>query len=213
MRAISRRFWNSRVRRSTSDRIRSLCSSRSSRVSSGRLDIARGDADRGQRRPQVVAERRQQRGLQLLALPRQLAGLALLEKLRAFDGDRDDAGQRIERAGLDRTAGRGEQADRLRADSQRHEPDGLAVHRHRPVTGIGAGVGVELERRLRRGERVRQLASIELDRSAPPASYTSQSPSRGTAMATNSRSNRRRDRARQHRERLAAVGHHAARRG
>ena len=33
MRAMSRMFWNSRVRRSTSDRIRSLCSSRSSAAS------------------------------------------------------------------------------------------------------------------------------------------------------------------------------------
>ena len=88
-----------------------------------RLDVGRGDANRRERRAQIVAERRQQRRLQLLALPRQLARLALLEKLRALDRDRHDAAERVERAGFDRPAGGREQADRLGADPQRHEPD------------------------------------------------------------------------------------------
>ncbi len=84
----------------------------------GRHDVARGDADGGQRRSKIVSERRQQRGLELLALARQLARLALFEKLRAFDGDGHDARERVERAGLDRPAGGGQHPDRLRADAQ-----------------------------------------------------------------------------------------------
>ena len=37
--------------------------------------------------------------------------------------------ERVERAGLDRPAGGGEQADRLGADAQRHQPDRAAVDR------------------------------------------------------------------------------------
>ena len=40
----------------------------------------------------------------------------------------------------------------------------LPVDRHRPVAGVGARVGVELERGLRRRERVRQLATVQRDR-------------------------------------------------
>ena len=53
-----------------------------------RLQVARGDADGGQRRSQVVAERGEERGFQLLALPRQFGALALVEELRALDRDR-----------------------------------------------------------------------------------------------------------------------------
>ena len=86
-----------------------------------RLQIARGDADRGQRRPQVVAERGEERRLQLLALARELRRLPLLEKLRALDRDRRDAGERIEGPRLDARTARGEQPDRLGAESQRNE--------------------------------------------------------------------------------------------
>ena len=67
IRAISRMFSNSRVSRSTSVRIRSLCSRRSSARQPRRLDVAGGDANRRQRRAQVVPQRRQQGGLQVLA--------------------------------------------------------------------------------------------------------------------------------------------------
>ena len=111
MRAISRMFWKSRVRRSTSARIRSLCSTPVVGGQPRGLDVARGDANGRERRAQVVAERRQQRRLQLLALACQLGRLALLEKLRAFDRDRDDAAERVERA-RPRSAGRRRRAGR-----------------------------------------------------------------------------------------------------
>ena len=48
----------------------------------GRVEIADGGTDCGQRRPQVVTERRQQRGRQLGALARQLGFGALVEEVR-----------------------------------------------------------------------------------------------------------------------------------
>ena len=97
-----------------------------------RLDVARGDADGRERRPQVVPERREQRGLQLLALARQLGRLALLEKLRALDRDRDDAAERVERAGLDRAgrrrrAGRSASSRRAAARAGRVRPSTVIV--------------------------------------------------------------------------------------
>ena len=77
MRAISRMFWNSRVSRSTSARMTSRCSDRSSGDERRRVQVARRHADGGQRRAQIVADRGEQRRLQLLALAGQLAGLAL----------------------------------------------------------------------------------------------------------------------------------------
>ena len=173
MRAISRMFWNSRVSRSTSVRMRSLCSARPRREP-GRHDVAGGDADGGQRRAQIVPERRQQRGLQLFALPGQLAGLALLEKLRALDRDRHDAGQGVERAGLDRTAGGGEGSRSAScrpaaapAGSSARRPSSSDV-RHR------SGHGVELERGLRGGEARSTARAVQIDVRAP-ASNTSHS--------------------------------------
>jgi hypothetical protein len=86
-----------------------------------------------------------------------------LEEFGPFDGDGDDPRQGIERSGLDRPSGGGDQADRLGADAEWHEPDGSALHRHRSMTGIGAGMRVEFECRLRGREHIRQLATIELD--------------------------------------------------
>ena len=168
MRAISRMFWNSRVRRSTSARIRSLCSSRSSAVSAGVLDVGRRDANGGERRPQIVAQRRQQRRLQLLALPGQLPRLALLEELRALDRDRDHAAERVERAGLDRPPGRGEQADGLgarragaRAESSgRRSPSFDDRRRSARRRRIRA-------RSERRQMRVEQLTRVQRDRHGP----------------------------------------------
>ncbi len=111
----------------------------------GRLDVARGDADGRERRAQVMPQRSQQRGLELLALARQLGCLALLEKRRALDGDGDHAAKRVQRAGLDRAAGRGKQADGPCSDAQRYEADRTALHRHRAVAGIGSLPGIELE--------------------------------------------------------------------
>ena len=89
---------------------------------------------------------------------------ALLEKLRALDGDGDHSAKCVERAGLDRATGRGKQADRLRSDAQRYEADRYGRHRHRPVAGIGSRLGIELERGLGGLQTRRQLARVERDR-------------------------------------------------
>ena len=90
-------------------------------VEPGLFDIGGGNANSRQRRPQVVAERRQQRRLQLLALARQLRCLALIEKLRALDGDGGDR-RRVRRASRPpRPPRRGEQADRPGAGPQRNQ--------------------------------------------------------------------------------------------
>ena len=173
IRAISRMFWKSRVSRWTSARIRSALLQPVVGGQPRGLDVGRGDADRGERRAQIVAERRQQRRFQLLALAGQLRRLALLEKLRPFDRDRHDARQSVERTGFNRPAGRSEQTDGPGAHAQGHEPNRAAIDLHRPVAGVGAGVGVELERGLGRREAVGELTCVERDRDragleAPP---------------------------------------------
>ena len=165
IRAISRMFSNSRSRRSTSTWMTSVCSARSPGDSAA-AQVGSGDANRGERRPQVVAERRQQRRLQLLALPGELGGLALLEKARPLDANGDDAGQRVEGAGLHRPPGGGEQADWPGADAQRHQAYGAAVARHGPVPGVGTRVGVELQGGLGGRERRGEFAGVERHRLA-----------------------------------------------
>ena len=70
-----------------------------------RLEIRRGHANGRQRRPEIVGDRREQRGLELLAAPRQLRRLPLLEKLRALDRNRRHAPERVERPGFDGPSG------------------------------------------------------------------------------------------------------------
>ena len=76
------------------------------------VEIADRRADRRQRRAQIVAERGEERRRQLGPLPRQLGAAPLLEELRALERDRDDAGDGVARAGLERPPARREQADR-----------------------------------------------------------------------------------------------------
>ena len=182
MRAISRMFWNSRVRRSTSARIRSLCSSRSSAVSARRLDVARRDTNGRERRAQIVSQRREQRRLQLLALARQLGRLALFEKLRALDGDRHDAAERVERA-RPRSAGRRRRAGRwvwcrpaaARAGSCDRRP---------PSSGGRRRSGRRRRTRARSApsQRPWRAARVSSAIVTAPASKTSQSLARGSAM-------------------------------
>ena len=86
MRAMSRMLSNSRVRRRSSAAAASACARR---LSIGRsfAKVVDGHPEDGQRRLQIVAERRQQRRGQLAALPLDLGGFAFFEKLRALDGD------------------------------------------------------------------------------------------------------------------------------
>ena len=152
-------------------------------------------------------ERRQQRRLQLLALARQLGRLALLEELRALDRDRHDAGERVERAGLDGPARGGEQADGLGADPQRHEPNRAAVDR--PSSGGRRRCGRRRRTRAWSGPRRRPWRAARLSRAIVAAPGFEHVP-----VARARQRNRDElqveppgDRARQHRDRLAAVGH------
>ena len=88
-----------------------------------RLQVIGGDANGRQWRAQVMAERRQERGLQLFALTRELGALPLVEKLHSLDRDRGQPGERVERAGFHRSACGGEQTDRLRPEPERHDAD------------------------------------------------------------------------------------------
>ena len=83
--------------------------------------VVGGDANRGQRRAQVVRERGEQRRFELGAALRQLGLLALVQEVRALDRDRDDPGQRRQRARINRPAGRREESDGADADPQRCE--------------------------------------------------------------------------------------------
>ena len=171
-----------------------------------RLEFAGGDADRGERRPQIVSERGEQRGLQLLALPRQLARLALLEKLRALDRDRDDAAERVERAGLD---GRPAAAS---------SPIGLVPTRSgtsrivRPSTSSSGG-----RRRSARRRRIRARsgrARMPRQLAACPCAIVTRPLRTCPSLAARQRNGDKLqvesagDRSRQHRDRFPAVGDH-----
>ena len=192
--------------RSTSARMRSLCSrALVGSVRRAGLQVGGGDADGRQRRPQVVAERGQQRRLQLLALPGQLAGLALLEELRPLDRRwrrrrRARRACRARRAGPPRPAGRSAWCRRAAAPGEPSRPSLC----HRPVAGVGAGVGVELERGLGRRERRGQLPGVERHRRAgvEDVPFVAARQRDGHVVEVEPP----RDRPGQRRERLAAVG-------
>ena len=81
------------------------------------------DSDRGQRRSQVVTERRQQRAGQIGLLPYERRGVALGQELRPLDGNGDDAGDGVEGADVERRRRCREQPDRLRAMPQRDDEE------------------------------------------------------------------------------------------
>ena len=90
------------------------------------------------------------------------------EELRALDRDRDDAGNRVERADVERRCDGGEQADRPRPVAQRHDRQPRCRSPTLHVAAVGALVRIELERAARpRQRRVQHVASIETS-SLPP---------------------------------------------
>ena len=139
-------FWNSRVRRSTSARIRSLCSRPSSAVSHDALML-------------LAATRMAVSGVRR-SCPSDASSAVFNSSLWRVSSAALRSSRNCARSmaiattppsvssvpGLDGPAGRRQQADRLGADPQRHEPDRVAVDLHRPVAGVRPGVGVELER-------------------------------------------------------------------
>ena len=88
-----------------------------------RLQIARGHADGRERRPQVVAERRQERRLQLLAPARHLGFVSRFEQLAPLL----EHAARVERPGS--TASRRAISRLGRAPNRSHEPDKLLATR------------------------------------------------------------------------------------
>ena len=203
-------FWNSRVSRSTSAWISVALlepvGSAQRRRPGGCAAATRMAVER---RPQVVAERGQQRRLQLLALPGQLAGLALLEELRALDGDGHHAGQRVERAGLD-----GPARPPPAARSAWSRPAAARAAPSRPSTVASSGGRRRCGRRRRtrawsapRRTPIESSPGVERDR-ARRRRRRPTPPSRGSAMATNVEVEPAGHRPGQRRQRLAAVGDH-----
>ena len=131
-------------------------------------EVLDGDTDRGERRLEIVAQRRQQRGGQIGLLPDQFRGVALDQELRALDGDGDDAGERVQGAEVQGGGDRGEQADRLDAMAKRHDGDASVLVAEAHVAAVGALVGVELERPARLGQRGVQRIGIDGDVAAAP---------------------------------------------
>ena len=130
MRAISRMFWNSRVRRSTSARIRSLCSDAARPASA----TAPGGCSRRRGSPSAACAGR---GRATPAAPSS-APRSAASSSPALRSSRNCArsiaiattpAERVERAGFDRTPGRRQQPDRLGADAQRHQSNAAAVDR------------------------------------------------------------------------------------
>ena len=125
MRAMSRMSWNRRVSRSSSTTAASACVPPlvGRQLASQVFDR---DANRRQRRLQIVAQRRQQRRRQIGLLPHQFRGVTFRQELRAFDRDRHHAGQRVQRADVQRRRDRGQQTDGFRPVSQRHDEYAVA---------------------------------------------------------------------------------------
>ena len=127
-----------------------------------------GDAGRRQRRLEVVAQGRQKRRCKIRLLPNALRGVAFAEKLRALDGNRDDAAKRIQRAEIEIRRARREQAHGLHTVAQRHDfHAGLGVA-DLHVSAIGALVRVELQRPSRLRERRIQDILVDGHVAAPP---------------------------------------------
>ena len=110
--------------------------------------------------------------------------LAVVEQRRALDGNRHHRGQRVERARLDRTAGRGHQANRPGAHPQRHQPDDVIADGH-----ACGGRSRSVRARRTRGHPARRQtpATAGWGRARWPADRLRPGPTRsprGRAMAT-----------------------------
>ena len=104
------------------------------------------DANRRERRLQVVAERREQRRREIRLLPHQFRGFAFAEELRPLDRNRDHTRNGVKCADVEGWRDGGEQADRLRAVPERDDQHAVALVIIDPhVTTIRAPVSVELE--------------------------------------------------------------------
>ena len=182
--------WKRRDRRPSSAAARSACALRSSRRQLA-AKVLDGDADRGQRCLQVVAQRRQQRRCQFSLLTNQLGGVALAEELRSLDGDRHDAAQRIERAEIEVRCDRREKPHRLHAVAERHDRDASLGVADAHVAAIGALARVELQRPTSRRERGIQDVDVDRARRSSHPGKSSQPSSAGRAMATLESSKRR----------------------
>ena len=101
MRAMSRMSWNRRVSRSSSPMAAPACWRA---LIGGQIaaQVFDGQPDRRQWRPQVMAQRREQRRRKIRLLSDELRRIALGQELRPFDRDRHDAGDRVERADVER---------------------------------------------------------------------------------------------------------------
>src|SRR5262249_23623361 len=84
-------------------------------------DVAQGHADSRERSAEIVTERTEQCRRQLGTLARELCLTALLEELRALDRDCRDAGDGVERAGLEIASADCQETTRLHTESNRHE--------------------------------------------------------------------------------------------
>ena len=182
-RAISRMFWNSRSSRSTSAWMSSVCSASLASGDSRRLQVGGGDANRGQRRPQIVAERGQQRRLQLLALagraPRPCAPRETARARCRWPRRRPaHRGCRPPPAARRRPAGRSAGCRPAAAPAAR-----ARRRSHRPVPGVGARVGVELEGRSGPPRTPRPVRGCRAPSTRRPRRRPTPS-SRGSAMAT-----------------------------
>ena len=213
MRAISRMFWNRRARAvsTSAENQVALLAALGSREPR-RLQVAGRDADRGQRRSQIVAERGEQRRLQLFALARDLGRLTLVEKL-ARVRSRSRRRRRERRACLARSRPPGRApAGRpawCRAAAAHERTDRLRCV-DRPVPRAGASLRVRIRRAAPpRGEgrrRVDPPRSGTLEHGAAPRRTSRFGAARQANRHANSRSKRRDTNRASSRDRLGAVG-------
>ena len=112
-----------------------------------------------------MAERREKGRAEIGALPEELRFLALGEELHPLDRNGRKACNGVERAGAQCFGGRGQKTDRLHAEPQRHERNGVAEARVSDpgVTAVGPLTRVELQGPARAGERLVQLRRLDDD--------------------------------------------------
>ena len=115
-----------------------------------RRHIGRGDPDGRQGRSQVVADRRKERAPQVRGSLHDFRLAPLIEQREAFDGDCGHAGDRIARPGIGRRALNHQQAEDLRASTDR---DDGALRAVRPRLHLVAGVRPRVRVELQRGAR------------------------------------------------------------
>ena len=176
MRAISRMFWNRRVRRSTSvsDQRRSArAAPRRSATTPGDCVAATRMAVSGVRRSWPSDASSADFSSSLCRASS--AALRSSRNCAALDRNRGDAAERVERPGFDGRPATAEQADRLRAEAQRHQ------------LGPPCAAGVDRPRAASVDPAHRRAASSRRDRASasaiPPRTRATRSPC-GRQIAT-----------------------------